>query len=119
MNLSLQRELRKRTTTGQPPPSRGDANPATLTHGGGVLRLHLVEHSHLARLSVRILVHPKIFLGHLVDVLGGSMFRDLRNTSANLHVAIRILGIHDGQRSPRVATNVLVLLTTLGRIENY
>src|SRR5437867_926308 len=71
------------TTDGLPP-----AQECFLSHSCGVLGLDLVEHAHLTRLRIRILIYAQIFLRHLINVPGSAVFGDLHHASTNLEIAI-------------------------------
>src|ERR1700716_1597214 len=82
----------------------------SLAHHGSVLRPDLVHHANFSRLRVRVFVDSHIFLRQLVDVLGRAVLGNLNHGAADLHIAIRIVGIDNGQRHPRIAAHVAILL---------
>src|SRR5262245_53716023 len=78
-------------------------------HDLDALGRDLVDHAHLARLAVLVLVHPGVLLGERVDVGVRARFGRLRDAAADLEVAVGIVGIHDRERHLRRAPHVLVL----------
>src|SRR5579862_2845774 len=80
-----------------------------LSHGVDVFRDDLVNDPLLAGLGEGVFVLVQIFLGHLIDMLGGAILRRLADLAANFQEAIGIVGIDERDRDARVALHVLVL----------
>src|SRR5206468_4650203 len=93
--------------------SSTDSHPATRG------RRDLVDYTHLARLPERILVFAQILLRHAVDVLVGALLGDFADASADLQVAVRVVGIHDRERDASAQLHVLVLPPAAGAVHDH
>src|SRR5262249_23437351 len=85
-------------------------------HGFGC---DLHHHPHLARLTVRVLVLAHVLLGQRIDVSVGALLSHLTDASANLHVAVRVVGILSRQRHTRVRFQVAILHAAAGRVDAH
>src|SRR5215207_6013995 len=56
-------------------------------------RLYFVEHARLFRASQGIFIDAHVFLGHLVYVLVGPLFRDVYDPPSHFEVAVRVVGV--------------------------
>src|SRR5258708_18228608 len=91
----------------------------TLAHHSSVLGPDFVHHANFSRLGVGIFVLSQVLLRQFVDVLVGAVLGNLNHGAADLKIAIGIVGIDDGQRHPRIAAPVAVLLPSARRIKNH
>src|SRR5574337_36879 len=90
------------------------SGPSDSPHGLHALGRDLVEDADLARPTVRVLVLAQVLLGQRVDVRVGPGLGDVGDPAPELHVAIRIIRVDDGERHGRVAPEVLVLEPAFG-----
>ena len=70
------------------------------------------------RLTIRVFVHAQVFFGQLVDVGIGALFGDFDYAAADFKIAVRIVGINDGQGDAGIAAHIAILLAAFGGIEN-
>jgi hypothetical protein len=82
-----------------------------------VLGLDFVDDAGFAGLGIGIFVYAEIFLCQLVDVIVGAIFGDFDDAAANLEIAVRVLGIDDGERDAGIAADVAVLLRPLAELK--
>src|SRR5205085_12267574 len=87
-------------------------------HHAGAFGLNLVHDSLFLSLAIWVLVRTEILFRHLVDVRVCAMLGDFNNAAANLQIAVRVLRINDGQRNPRIAAHILILLAGFGGIDD-
>src|SRR5258707_9287732 len=102
--------------------SQGRSAPQTritLSHHGRVLRPDFVHHANFSRLGVGIFVLSQVLLRQFVDVLVCAVLGNLDHGAADLQIAIRIVGVDNGQRHSRIAAHVAVLLPAARRIKDY
>src|SRR2546423_8002932 len=83
-----------------------------------MLGLDLVDYPRFVSLAVRIFIDAQIFFRQFVDVGIGAFFGDFDYAAADFKIAVRIVGINDGQRDAGIAAHVAVLLAAFGGIEN-
>src|SRR4029077_3337383 len=80
-------------------PRRSSAPVTTLVsskpsaHGAEFLWLNLVQHAHLTGLSIRVLCLTKVLLCQAVDVIVGTLLRDIDDLATNFEIAVGIVGI--------------------------
>lgn len=82
------------------------------------LGLNPVHDPHFARLLVGVGLGSKILFRHSVEMLVGGRPRHFHRTATNLEISVRIAGIRDDQRHACVMANILVLVATLGRVDD-
>src|SRR5262249_24474889 len=97
--------------------SRAITRSPLLAHGLDAIGRDDVGHAHLVRLAVRIAIQSQVLPGEGVDVGICSRVCDLRDTALDLHVAVGVVGILDAQGHGGRAAKVLVLDSTLGRVD--
>src|SRR6266516_2716316 len=96
-------------------PRGRDAN----SHPLHALGQDLVQDAHLARLAERVLVLAEVLLRERVDVRVSALLRRLDDPPADLHVAVGVVGVLDGERHARVARQVPHLDAALRRVEAH
>src|SRR5512145_455773 len=87
------------------------------SHALNLLGKNLDGDPHLAGPAVSVAVLARVLLGEGVDVRVGALLRHLDDTSPDLEVAVRIVGVLHGERDRRIALEVPVLHPSPGGVE--
>src|SRR6202521_6072366 len=120
---SCPRAAERRLSRQPVPTARGRGRPRhtgiILAHHGSMFRPDFIHHANLSRLRVRIFVDSQVLLRQFVDVLVRAVLGNLNHGAAYLQITIGIVGIDDGQRHPRIAAHVAVLLPAARRIKDH
>src|SRR5215831_6776679 len=94
-----------------------DGNRPCSSHALDLLGQDLHGDTNLTRPAMRVAFLTGVLLGERVDVCVGPLFGDLDDSTADLEIAVGVVGVLDRERDLRIALQIFVLHPSPGGIE--